>query len=68
MASNRISPEEANARVLAGEPIIFVDVRNPKAWLESERKIPAAIRVTAEDLDSHLAAIDPASTIITYCT
>jgi rhodanese-related sulfurtransferase len=68
MPSNRMSPDEANARVLAGEPIVFLDSRNPKAWEESDRKIPGAIRVPTDDVDSHLNKIDRASTIITYCT
>jgi rhodanese-related sulfurtransferase len=68
MASNRISPEEANARVLAGEPIVFVDSRNPKAWEQSDRKIPGAVRVPTDDVESHLDEIDPNSTVITYCT
>jgi rhodanese-related sulfurtransferase len=68
MASNRISPEEVNARVLAGEPIVFVDTRNPQAWKESDRKIPDAIRAPADEVESHLNEIDKNSTIITYCT
>ena len=68
MASDRISPEEVNARVLAGEPIVFVDTRNPKAWKESDRKIPDAVRVPAGDVESHLNEMDPNATIITYCT
>ena len=68
MASDRISPDEANARVLAGEPIIFVDSRNPKAWAESDRKIPGAVRVPTDNVDSHLDALDRDHTIITYCT
>jgi rhodanese-related sulfurtransferase len=68
MASDRISPEEVNARVLAGEPIVFVDTRNPRAWKESDRKIPDAIRVPADEVKSHLNEIDPNSTVITYCT
>jgi rhodanese-related sulfurtransferase len=68
MASNRISPEEVNARVLAGEPIVFVDTRNPKAWEQSDRKIPGAIRVPTDDVESHLNEIDKTATIITYCT
>ena len=40
MPSNKISPEEANARVLAGEPIQFLDTRNPNAWKSSDRKYP----------------------------
>ena len=68
MPSNRISAEEVNARVLAGEPIVFVDTRNEKAWKESDRKIPDAIRVPADDVGSHLNEIDKNSTVITYCT
>jgi rhodanese-related sulfurtransferase len=68
MASNRISPEELNSRVLAGEPIVFLDARNPKAWAESDRKIPGAIRVPTDDVESHLNKIDRAKTIVVYCT
>jgi len=68
MASNRISPEEANARALAGEPIVFVDSRNPKAWANSEWKIPKAIRVPADEVESHLNELDHDSTVIAYCT
>ena len=68
MPSNRISPEEVNARVLAGEPIVFVDARNSKAWKESDRKIPDAIRVPADEVEKHLNEIDRNATVITYCT
>jgi rhodanese-related sulfurtransferase len=68
MASNRISPEEVNARVLAGEPMVFVDTRNPKAWKESDKQIPGAIRVPTDDIESHLSKIDKTATVITYCT
>ena len=68
MASNKISPEEVNARVLAGEPMVFVDSRNQKAWEESDRKIPGAIRVPTADIESHLNEIDRNATVITYCT
>jgi len=68
MPSNKISPEEANARALAGEPIMFVDARNPKAWGSSDRKIPGAIRVPADDVDRHLDEIDREQTVICYCT
>jgi rhodanese-related sulfurtransferase len=68
MASNRISPEEVNARALAGEPMVFVDSRNEKAWEQSDRKIPGAIRVPASGVESHLKEIDRSATVITYCT
>ena len=68
MPSNRISADEANARVLAGEPMVFVDSRNPQAWAKSDRKIPGAVRVPADDVESHLTEIDRHSTIVVYCT
>jgi rhodanese-related sulfurtransferase len=68
MASNRISPEEVNARVLAGEPIVFVDARNDQAWASSDRKIPGAVRVPADDVESHLNEVNRAATIVVYCT
>ena len=68
MASNKISPEETNARVLAGEPILFVDARNPKAWSESSRKIPGAVRMTADEVSSRLNEIDRNATVVAYCT
>lgn len=68
MASDRMSPEEVNARALAGEPIVFVDARNPHAWAESDQKIPHAVRATQDDLESHLNEIDRDSTVVAYCT
>ena len=68
MPSNKISPEEANARVLAGEPVQFLDTRNPNAWKSSDRKIPGAIRVPTDDVESHLDEINRDATIVTYCT
>ena len=68
MASNRISPEEVNARVLAGEPMVFLDARNPKAWKESDRQIPGAFRISTDAIESHLNQIDRSVTIVVYCT
>lgn len=68
MASDRISPEEVNARILAGEPILFVDARSAEAWSKSDRKIPGAIRAAADDVESHLDEIDRRATVVTYCT
>jgi rhodanese-related sulfurtransferase len=68
MASNRISPEEATLRAQAGEPVVFVDARNPKDWSESDQKIPKAIRVPADEVESHLAEIPRGCVIVAYCT
>jgi rhodanese-related sulfurtransferase len=68
MASNRISPEEVNARVLAGEAMVFVDARNEQAWGSSDRKIPGSVRVPADDVASHASEVHRTATIIAYCT
>ena len=68
MASDKISPEEVNARVLAGEPVVFVDARNPHAWSESNRKIPGALRITADTVPQHIDKIARDSTVVAYCT
>ena len=68
MSSDRISPEEVNARVLAGEPVVFVDARNPQAWAQSDRKIPGAIRFLADHIESHKSEIGLTATVVAYCT
>ena len=68
MGSIRISPEEANARALSGQTVIFLDSRNPKAWSESDRKITEAIRMPLEDIEKHVPELDKDATIISYCT
>jgi len=68
MASDKISADEANARVLAGEPIVFIDARSPEAWDESDRKIPGAIRIAADRIESSAGEIERTATIIVYCT
>ena len=34
----RIGVEDVKARLARGEPIVFLDARNPKAWAESDVK------------------------------
>ena len=68
MAAKRISPEEAYALFLAGEPIIFLDARNPQAWATSAVKLLGAIRMPTNEVESHLGEIDPDGTVIAYCT
>ena len=68
MSSNRMSPEEVNARALAGEPIIFVDSRKPADWKSSAEKIPNAIRMRDDEVPARHQELDREATIITYCT
>ena len=68
MDSIRISPEEANARALSGQRVMFLDSRSPQAWGESDRKIPDAIRMPVVEVENHVPVLDKDATIIAYCT
>ncbi|HEY6931389.1 MAG TPA: rhodanese-like domain-containing protein [Thermoanaerobaculia bacterium] len=68
VAVTRVTPWEVEERLNRGEPIAFVDCRNPHAWSESSEKLPGAIRVPAGEVREHLGEIPRDRTIITYCT
>jgi Rhodanese-related sulfurtransferase len=64
----RISIEDVQARIFKGEDFVFIDTRNPRAWAESDVKIPGAIRVPLDALDDALPDIPKDKPIVTYCT
>ena len=64
----RISVEDVKNRQARGEPIVFIDSRNPTAWGESDVKLPGAIRVEADRVRDHLAEIPRGRPIVVYCT
>ena len=68
MAAQRITVKNVQERLDRGEDVFFVDTRNPKAWAEAETRLPAAIRVPADQVEEHLADIPRDRTIVTYCT
>lgn len=68
MEATRVTVDEVKERMDRGEQFAFVDTRNPKAWGEAATKLPGAIRVPADEVDSHLAEIPHDRTVITYCT
>jgi len=45
-----------------------IDVRNPKAWAETDNVIPEAIRVPSDKLEEKLPRIPKARPVVTYCT
>jgi hypothetical protein len=45
--SLRMTAEDVRKREEAGEPVTFLDVRNPQAWESSPIKIAGAIRALA---------------------
>ena len=68
MEVTRVTVDEVKERMDRGEMFTFVDTRNPKAWGEATTKLPAAIRVPADEVDEHLNEIPHDRTVITYCT
>ena len=68
LGATRVTVDEVAERMARGEPFAFVDTRNPKAWAESETKLPGAIRIPADEIDKHLDEIPRDRAVITYCT
>lgn len=68
MEVTRITTDEVKERMDRGEQFAFVDIRNPQAWAESDKKLPNAIRVRKEQLGAHLNEIPRDRAVITYCT
>lgn len=68
MDAPRITVEDAKKELDSGNPVTFVDVRNPQAWGASDEKLPGALRIPLAEADQHIAKLDKASTIIAYCT
>ena len=68
MEATRITVDEVRERMERGEEFAFVDTRNPKAWGESDQKLPHALRVPADELAAHVNEIPRDRAVITYCT
>jgi rhodanese-related sulfurtransferase len=64
----RITVDELKRRMEAGEDFTLIDVRNPKAWAESDTQIPEAIRVSLDDLEMSLPRIPKERPVVAYCT
>ncbi|HXH13024.1 MAG TPA: rhodanese-like domain-containing protein [Alphaproteobacteria bacterium] len=68
MQATKISVHEVKAKLDRGEPLVFLDSRSPKAWGESQEKMPGALRVPADEVERHLGEVPRDRPIITYCT
>ncbi|HWP41599.1 MAG TPA: rhodanese-like domain-containing protein [Blastocatellia bacterium] len=68
MEPARITVNEVSRKLNNGEPIVFVDSRNPNAWKEADTKLPGAIRVPADEVEKHIADIARDRMVVTYCT
>lgn len=68
MEATRVTVTEVRERMDRDEPFTFLDTRSPKAWDESNEKLPGAIRVPADEVAQHLDEIPRDRVVITYCT
>jgi rhodanese-related sulfurtransferase len=68
MEASKISAHEVKAQSDRGDPLVFIDARNDKAWHESKVKLPGALRIPADEVERHLHQIPRDRPIITYCT
>jgi rhodanese-related sulfurtransferase len=68
MEVTRITTDELTERLNRGEEFTFVDTRNPTAWADSDKKLPNALRIPAEEVAQHLNEILKDRAVITYCT
>lgn len=66
--ATRVTVDEVMERQRRGEPLAFVDTRNPQAWGLAQTKLPGASRVPTDDVEAHFAEIPRDRTVITYCT
>ena len=51
-----------------GQPLAFIDSRNPIAWGSSKVKLPAAYRIPIDEVERHLSALPRDHRLIFYCT
>jgi len=68
MEATRVTVDEVRERLDRGEQFVFIDTRNPKAWAESDQKLPNALRIPADELEEHLGEIPRGRSAIIYCT
>ena len=51
-----------------GQPVTFVDSRNPIAWGSSNVILPGAMRIPIDEVARHLPALPRDRRVIVYCT
>jgi rhodanese-related sulfurtransferase len=64
----RITVKELKEKLDRGEAVALLDVRNPTAWVNSDVRLPGAVRIAMDDLDSRAEDFDHAMTVVAYCT
>lgn len=64
----RISPQELKQKLDRHEPVTVIDLRHSLDFLYEPYKIPGAIRIPMDELDSRKAEIPSGQEVVLYCT
>lgn len=65
----RVTVEELQQWMAAGERLFFVDARSAVAWDAATTKVPGALRVPPhEDIEPYLDKIPKDQRVVIYCT
>jgi rhodanese-related sulfurtransferase len=59
---------DVNDLINRGEPIAFIDSRNPIAWGSSKVRLPGALRIPIDEVERHLSVLPRERRLIVYCT
>ena len=65
---SRLTVERVRELAAGGEPMLFIDSRNPIAWGSSRVKLPGARRIPIDEVERHLATLPRDRRLIVYCT
>lgn len=64
----RITPEDLKRRLDEGEEIVIVDLRGALDFELDPQRLPGALRLSAEDLETRHAEIPRGRDVVLYCT
>lgn len=64
----RITPEDLKRRLDEGEEIVIVDLRGALDFELDPQRLPGALRLSAEDLETRHAEIPRGREVVLYCT
>lgn len=68
IALDRITPEELNTRLAAGEDIVVIDLRHSAEFEADPSSLPRALRIAPDAIDAHFSAIPRGREVILFCT
>ena len=65
---SRLTVADVNDLIDQGQPIAFIDSRNPIAWGSSKVTLPGALRIPIDEVEGHLPTLPRDRRLIVYCT